>query len=40
MRDGTFIAETAVADLTEDKIIEQMVGRSLEEQFLVSLLVQ
>ena len=33
MRDGTFIAETAVADLTEDKIIEQMVGRSLEEQF-------
>lgn len=33
MRDGSFIAETAVTDLTEDKIIEQMVGRSLKEQF-------
>ncbi|KEQ16514.1 ribose ABC transporter ATP-binding protein RbsA [Endozoicomonas numazuensis] len=33
MRDGRFIAETAVSQLTEDDIIEQMVGRSLEEQY-------
>ena len=33
MRDGSFIAETVVTDLTEDKIIEQMVGRFLKEQF-------
>lgn len=33
MRDGRFIAEAPVSDLTEDRIIELMVGRSLEEQY-------
>lgn len=33
MRDGRFIDESPVSELTEDKIIEKMVGRSLEEQY-------
>lgn len=33
LRDGTFIAEEKVTDLTEDRIIEMMVGRSLTQQF-------
>ena len=33
MRDGRFIAEAPVSNLTEDRIIELMVGRSLEEQY-------
>lgn len=33
LRDGQFIAEHKVQDLTEDKIIELMVGRKLTEQF-------
>jgi len=33
LRDGEFVAEHAVSDLTEDKIIELMVGRKLTEQF-------
>lgn len=33
LRDGQFIGEKAVADLTEDKLIEMMVGRKLEEQY-------
>ncbi|EPJ52210.1 MAG: ribose import ATP-binding protein RbsA [Osedax symbiont Rs2] len=32
-RDGKFIEQTAVANLTEDLIIEKMVGRSLNDQF-------
>ena len=32
-RDGEFIEQTPVADLTEDLIIEKMVGRSLDDQF-------
>ncbi|WP_428243932.1 ribose ABC transporter ATP-binding protein RbsA [Gynuella sp.] len=33
LRDGKFIAESPVQALTEDRIIELMVGRSLEDQF-------
>ena len=33
MRDGRFIAEAPVAELSEDQIIEKMVGRSLDEQY-------
>ncbi|QLB12338.1 ribose ABC transporter ATP-binding protein [Bisgaardia hudsonensis] len=33
LRDGQFIGEASVADLTEDKLIEMMVGRRLEEQY-------
>ena len=33
MRDGRFIKDAPVNELTEDKIIESMVGRSLEEQY-------
>jgi len=33
LRDGEFIAEHKVEDLTEDKIVELMVGRKLTEQF-------
>jgi ribose transport system ATP-binding protein len=32
MRDGKFICEKEVKDITEDEIIERMVGRKLEEQ--------
>ncbi len=32
MRDGKFISEKEVRDITEDQIIESMVGRKLEEQ--------
>ena len=33
MRDGRFIAEASVSELSEDQIIEKMVGRSLDEQY-------
>ncbi|OQY41197.1 MAG: ribose ABC transporter ATP-binding protein RbsA [Fusobacteriia bacterium 4572_74] len=33
MRDGKFIDESLVADITEDYIIEKMVGRKLKDQF-------
>ncbi len=33
MRDGKFIDEAPVAELTEDLIIEKMVGRALSEQY-------
>ena len=33
MRDGRLIKESPVKELTEDKIIESMVGRSLKEQY-------
>ncbi|WP_426879666.1 ribose ABC transporter ATP-binding protein RbsA [Glaesserella parasuis] len=33
LRDGQFIGEKAVTDLTEDQLIEMMVGRKLEEQY-------
>lgn len=33
LRDGQFIGERAVADLTEDELIEMMVGRKLEDQY-------
>lgn len=33
MRDGQFITEMPVAELTEDLIIEKMVGRALDEQY-------
>lgn len=33
LRDGQFIAEIPVADLTEDQLIESMVGRKLEDQY-------
>ncbi len=33
MRDGRFIDEMPVAELTEDTIIQKMVGRALEEQY-------
>lgn len=33
MRDGKFIDEAVVADITEDYIIEKMVGRKLKDQF-------
>lgn len=33
LRDGTFIDEKPVEELTEDKIVELMVGRKLTEQF-------
>ena len=33
MRDGRFITEAPVSELTEDSIIKHMVGRSLEEQY-------
>ncbi|MBE5253963.1 ribose ABC transporter ATP-binding protein RbsA [Mixta mediterraneensis] len=32
-RDGQFIAERAVNDLTEESLIEMMVGRKLEDQY-------
>lgn len=32
-RDGQFIAEREVATLTEDTLIEMMVGRKLEDQY-------
>ncbi|MEI8593194.1 ribose ABC transporter ATP-binding protein RbsA [Photobacterium sp. Hal280] len=33
LRDGKFIGECAVAETTEDELIEMMVGRKLEEQY-------
>lgn len=33
LRDGQFIGEKPVAKLTEDELIEMMVGRKLEEQY-------
>lgn len=33
LRDGQFIGEVAVENLTEDRLIEMMVGRKLEEQY-------
>ncbi|MDG6895482.1 ribose ABC transporter ATP-binding protein RbsA [Volucribacter amazonae] len=33
LRDGQFIAECEVKDLTEERLIELMVGRSLDEQY-------
>lgn len=33
LRDGQFIGESAVAELTEERLIEMMVGRKLEEQY-------
>ena len=33
LRDGEFIQEEKIEDLTKDKMIELMVGRKLEEQF-------
>lgn len=33
MRDGKFIDEAVVTDITEDYIIEKMVGRKLKDQF-------
>jgi len=33
MRDGQFIAEQAVSTLAEDRLIEMMVGRRLDEQY-------
>jgi len=33
LRDGKFIAEEAIENITKDKMIELMVGRKLEEQF-------
>ncbi len=33
LRDGQFIGESSVAELTEDRLIEMMVGRKLEEQY-------
>lgn len=33
LRDGQFIGERAVAGLTEDRLIEMMVGRQLDEQY-------
>lgn len=33
LRDGKFIAEMPVKDITEDTLIELMVGRKLEEQY-------
>ncbi|PAK21148.1 hypothetical protein CJJ23_03345 [Mycoplasmopsis agassizii] len=32
-RDGNFVSESKIEDTSEDKIIEQMVGRKLEQQF-------
>lgn len=32
-RDGQFIAERAVSDLSEEQLIEMMVGRKLEDQY-------
>lgn len=33
LRDGTFITQCPVSEIDEDKMIEHMVGRRLEEQF-------
>ncbi|UZP68815.1 ribose ABC transporter ATP-binding protein RbsA [Desulfovibrio mangrovi] len=33
LRDGKFIGERPVAEITEDELIEMMVGRKLEEQY-------
>lgn len=33
LRDGQFIGESAVADLSEERLIEMMVGRKLDEQY-------
>jgi ribose transport system ATP-binding protein len=33
LRDGKWIGEQAVSELDEDRIIEMMVGRRLEEQY-------
>lgn len=33
LRDGQFIGESTVADLSEDRLIEMMVGRKLEDQY-------
>ncbi|MDK7253977.1 ribose ABC transporter ATP-binding protein RbsA [Haemophilus sp. UMB1048] len=33
LRDGQFIGEVAIAELTEDRLIEMMVGRRLDEQY-------
>lgn len=33
IRDGKFIAESKVSDITEEKLIQMMVGRSIEQQF-------
>src|SRR5699024_6804835 len=33
IRDGQFVAEKSVRELTEDKLIELMVGRKLEDQY-------
>lgn len=33
LRDGQFIGERVVAEITEDDLIEMMVGRRLDEQY-------
>jgi ribose transport system ATP-binding protein len=33
LRDGQFIGESKVSDINEDKLIEMMVGRKLEDQY-------
>ena len=33
LRDGKFIAETSVADIDEERLINMMVGRNIDEQF-------
>ncbi|MEZ9595401.1 ribose ABC transporter ATP-binding protein RbsA [Shewanella sp. 10N.261.52.F9] len=33
LRDGSFINESAIADITEDQLIERMVGRKLADQY-------
>jgi ribose transport system ATP-binding protein len=33
LRDGTFVAELPVSELTQDSLIKMMVGRTLDEQF-------
>ncbi len=33
LRDGKFVAERKVSDITEDDLIEMMVGRKLDEQY-------
>lgn len=33
LRDGQFVAEKSVSELTEEKLIELMVGRKLEDQY-------
>lgn len=33
MRDGEFVGESRVSDITNDRLVEMMVGRTLDEQF-------